>query len=120
MPVAKSAHSYRAPQPTRSVSHSLIQQQPAATRRAGFTDFVLAAVMITAALVFYVYLHVSTLAIGYELSQIRSDQLSLLRENRALKTEVGSLAAPSRIRKIANQKLGMQPARKIERIGGAQ
>lgn len=118
MPVANSVRSYRGPQEARTNSKSFAQQS-AKTGLAGFFDYILAAALMTGALVFYVYLHVSTLAIGYELSQTRHEQLNLLRENRALKTEVGSLAAPSRIRKIANEKMGMHPARKIERIKGA-
>ena len=116
MPVANSARNYRSAKPLRSVSGAIAHEQVSGSRRAGFADFVVAAVMITGALLFYVYLHVSTLAIGYDLSRIRNDQLNLLREQRALKTEVGSLAAPGRIRKIANEQLGMQPARKIERV----
>ncbi len=115
MSVTNTARNYRGhSSPRIDMRASLAPQR--SVGRARFGDYVIAAVMLTAALVFYVYLHVSTLAIGYDLSRIRADQLRMVRENRALTTEVGSLAAPSRIRRIARTSLGMQAARKIERI----
>lgn len=119
MPVANTARSYR-PSTELKLGQVRAEVQTSSTRSAGFGHYVLGFVMITAALLFYVYLHVGTLAIGYQLSQIRAEQLKLVRENRALQTEVGSLSTPSRIRQIATEKLGMRSAHKILTIEGGR
>ncbi|MFH1807245.1 MAG: hypothetical protein ABIJ09_00770 [Pseudomonadota bacterium] len=81
--------------------------------RAGFGTYVLAMILIAASLVFYVFLRVSSLQLGYQLSQARTDQLKLVQENRALKTEIGTLSAPGRIRSLSTGTLGMVPAEHI-------
>lgn len=80
---------------------------PAEIRRASFGSYLLACAMITAALSFYVHLHVTSLRIGYRLTDLRQQQLKLVLQNRALKTEVGTLTAPARMQSLANGKLGM-------------
>ena len=88
------------------------------SREASFWTYVFATILITGALLFYVYLHVGSLRLGYELSDLRSSQLKLVQENRALKTEIGSLSGPARIRRLAREKLGMVPAEKIVDLTG--
>ncbi|MBN2359402.1 MAG: cell division protein FtsL [Deltaproteobacteria bacterium] len=69
--------------------------------------------MVAAALTFYVYFRVGSLRVGYQLTQARQDQLQVVMENRALKTEISMLSAPSRLRAIAAQQLQMVPADRI-------
>ncbi len=89
--------------------------------RASFGTYLVATILITAALLFYVFLHVGNLRVGYELSQTRGEQLKLVQDNRALKTEIGTLSAPARVRGLASEKLGMVPAERIVNlIGGAR
>jgi cell division protein FtsL len=88
-----------------------------ASPRASFGTYFLAAAIITAALTFYVFLRVSSLHLGYVLTQARQDQMRLVLENRALKTETGTLSTPSRIRRLAGEKLGMVPGEKLVNLG---
>ena len=78
-----------------------------------FGTYLSAVALIVAALTFYVHFRVGSLRIGYQLTQARQDQLALVMENRALKTEIGMLSAPSRIRTIATQQLQMVAADRI-------
>lgn len=80
------------------------------SNKASFGTYCIAVALITGALTFYVYLRVSSLSFGYLLTQQRQQQLQLVQENRALKTEIGTLSSPRRIRSVAVEKLGMAPA----------
>ena len=74
--------------------------------------------MIATALTFYVYFRVGSLHVGYQLTRARQDQLQLVMENRAPKTEIGMLSAPTRIRTIATQQLQMVTADRIVDLQG--
>jgi cell division protein FtsL len=81
--------------------------------KCSFGSYLFAVALVAASLTFYVYFRVGSLRVGYQLTQARQDQLQLVMENRALKTEIGMLSAPSRIRAIATQQLQMTPADRI-------
>ena len=93
-------------------------QAGSGAQQAGFLTYVLATILITAALLFYVYLRVGSLQLGYLLTSERQQQLKLVLDNRALKTEIGTLSAPGRIRRMATEKLGMVPAERIIDLTG--
>lgn len=100
----------------RTGAHAAVRPgQVAAESRAvaGFGTYVFATILITASLVFYVFLRVGSLQLGYRLSRERHQQIGLVQENRMLKTEIGTLSAPARIRQLAASKLGMVPAEHI-------
>lgn len=87
---------------------------------ASFLNFVVAAAAITAALLFYIYFRVESLRLGYILTQHQQTQLRLVLENRALKTEIGTLTSPARLRRLAEEKLGMVPAKHIVDLTASQ
>jgi len=81
--------------------------------QSSFGSYLFAVAVVVAALTFYVYFRVGSLRVGYNLTQTRQEQLKLVMENRALKTEISMLSAPSRIRTIATEQLQMVPADRI-------
>lgn len=82
-------------------------------RQSSFGSYLFAVAIIVTALTFYVYFRVGSLRVGYNLTQARQEQLKLVMENRALKTEISMLSAPSRIRTLATEQLQMVPADRI-------
>jgi cell division protein FtsL len=115
MPVAQAAVSKHRARRGTSGEHVAVTPSHVGTARprASFGTYFLAAAIITAALTFYVFLRVSSLHLGYVLTQSRQDQMRLVLENRALKTEIGTLSTPARIRRLASEKLGMVPGEKL-------
>lgn len=84
--------------------------------RASFGTYLLAAIIITASLTFYVFLRVSSLHLGYVLTQSRQEQLQLVMDNRALETEISTLSSPARIRELASKELGLVPGDRLVQL----
>lgn len=78
-------------------------------------------VPVVCAALFYVWSHVATVRLGFDLSRAGETHRALLEENRALRVEVASLKAPERLKEIA-AKTGLQAPRadQIVRIEGAR
>ena len=72
---------------------------------------VLLAVPPTAAALFYVWTHVTTVRLGYLLSRAAENRDALVEENRALRIEISSLEAPERLARIATERFGLVPPR---------
>jgi cell division protein FtsL len=68
----------------------------------------LALPMVMAAL-FYVWTSVTTVQLGYELSEAAKVHETLLEENRGLRVEVAALKAPDRLARLAKQNHGLAP-----------
>ena len=100
-----------------SANTSGLSQAGPAPGRAGFFSYACAAILIVGSLVFYVSLRVHSLDLGYQLTRLRQQQMQLVLDNRALHTEVSTLSAPARIRKLAIDRMGMVPALQIVEIG---
>jgi cell division protein FtsL len=98
-----------------SVSH--VWNSEVFCRQSSFGTYLFAVAFIVTALTFYVYFRVGSLRVGYNLTQARQEQLKLVMENRALKTEISMLSAPSRIRTLATEQLQMVPADRIVDLG---
>lgn len=79
--------------------------QSAVERAAGeLTPVVLALLLVApvvCAALFYVWSHVATVRLGYEMSESSDEHRALLEENRALRIEVSSLKAPERLKQLA-------------------
>ena len=60
----------------------------------------LIAAPVTAAALFYVWTHITTVRLGYELSEAGEAHRALLERHRALKLDVAALKAPQRLRRL--------------------
>lgn len=65
---------------------------------------------LVAAALFYVWAEVTTLRLGYQLSQAGEAHRALLEENRGLRVEVAALRAPERLKRLAAD-YGLEPPR---------
>ncbi|EKD42566.1 MAG: Cell division protein FtsL [uncultured bacterium] len=70
------------------------------------TLFLVALVAILS--LFYIWSRVQIVHYGYEINRLRSNQDTLLEQNKKLKVEWATLKSPQRIEKIAAEKLMMQ------------
>jgi cell division protein FtsL len=65
---------------------------------------------------FYVWSHHQIISLGYEISQASGEEQQLLEENKKLRLELAALKAPSRIERMAQQKLGFVTPQKEQLI----
>lgn len=65
---------------------------------------VLLVVPVVGAALFYVWTHVATVRLGYELSAAAKVHRALVEENRGLRIEVASLKSPERLERLAKTK----------------
>lgn len=79
---------------------------------------VMLAVPVVAAALFYVWTHVSTVRLGYELSAAATQHRALLEANRGLRIEVATLKSPERLERLATTKYRLAPpsAQQIIRV----
>lgn len=68
---------------------------------------ILMAVPVILAALFYVWTHVASVRLGYEISRAGEAHRSLIEENRALRVEVASLKDPKRLAALATEKYGL-------------
>jgi len=64
-------------------------------------------VPVVAAALFYVWTHVATVRLGYELSAEAKLHEKLIEENRGLRIEIATLKSPQRLKKLARETYGM-------------
>ena len=69
---------------------------------------VIVAPVVCAAL-FYVWAQVTTVRLGYTLSQVSDAHRSLLEVNRGLRIEVAALRAPERLERLAVERFHLEP-----------
>lgn len=67
------------------------------------------AVPVVMAALFYVWTNVTTVRLGYELSEAAKVHRELLEENRGLRVEVAALKAPDRLARLARLHHGLAP-----------
>ena len=67
------------------------------------------AVPVVMAALFYVWTNVTTVRLGYELSEAAKAHRELLEENRGLRVEVAALKAPDRLARLAKLQHGLAP-----------
>lgn len=70
---------------------------------------ILMAVPVVLAALFYVWTHVASVRLGYEISRAGEAHRALIEENRALRVEVASLKDPKRLAALATEKYGLAP-----------
>jgi len=79
----------------------------------GIATAVLVGALLTAPVaglgVFHVWSRTCTLAAGYELGRLHSENSRLLGERDRLKLEVATLRSPGRLERYARERLGMAP-----------
>jgi cell division protein FtsL len=80
-----------------------------------FVVLVVAMVFIGSSL-FYVWSHHQIISLGYETSQASREEQAFLQENKQLRLELAALKAPSRIEKLAQQRLGLGTPQKEQLI----
>lgn len=76
------------------------------TLKTSFKMIILGVVLMLSCFIF-VWIRICVLNTGYKISESIKTQEKYLQENRKLKIERASLASPSRIEKVAKNKLGM-------------
>jgi cell division protein FtsL len=59
--------------------------------------------------ILHVTSRVRIVSVGYELSELENEHRELTRENDRLKLELATLKSPSRLERLAREKLGMGP-----------
>lgn len=64
---------------------------------------------------FYIWSQVQIVQYGYEINLLKLKQRRLLEENKKVKLEVSSLKSPTRLEKIAREKLKMNPVQ-VEQV----
>jgi cell division protein FtsL len=69
----------------------------------------LAVLGIIGMLLLFVWERVDIVRVGYRIEQLKSQKISLRREQDELRVKVSALTAPDRIAKAATEKLGMIP-----------
>ncbi len=67
------------------------------------------ALPVVMAALFYVWTNVTTVRLGYQLSEAAKTQRELSEENRGLRVEVAALKAPDRLQRLAKLQLGLAP-----------
>ncbi len=79
---------------------------------------VMLAIPVVAAALFYVWTHVSTVRLGYEMSEAAKQHRALLEVNRGLRIEVAALKSPERLEKLGRTKYELAPptAKQIIRV----
>ena len=70
------------------------------------TSILLVGPVVVAAL-FFVWTHVTTVRLGYELSSAGENHRLLVEENRTLRVEVAALKAPERLKLLARRNYGL-------------
>ncbi len=66
---------------------------------------------VVAAALFYVWTHITTVQLGYQLSEAAEAHQQLLEENRGLRVEVAALRAPERLKELGRNKFNLLPPR---------
>jgi len=69
----------------------------------------LAVLGIIGVLLLFVWERVDIVRVGYRIEQLKTQKISLQREQDELRVKVSALTAPDRIAKTATEKLGMIP-----------
>lgn len=69
----------------------------------------LAVLGIIGVLLLFVWERVDIVRVGYRIEQLKTQKISLQREQDELRVKVSALTAPDRIAKAATEKLGMFP-----------
>jgi len=69
----------------------------------------LAVLGIIGVLLLFVWERVDIVRVGYRIEQLKTQKISLQREQDELRVKVSALTAPDRIAKAATEKLGMLP-----------
>jgi cell division protein FtsL len=64
---------------------------------------------VVAAALFYVWAEITTMRLGYTLSQASDAHRSLLEVNRGLRIEVAALRAPERLERLAVERFRLEP-----------
>lgn len=64
---------------------------------------------VTAAALFFVWTRITTVQLGYDLSEAAASHQRLLEENRALRLEVAALRATARLERLAGEVYGLRP-----------
>jgi len=72
---------------------------------------ILSAVIIIAALTFYVWHQIESVRLGYEINRLEAQIQSIQEQVDTLEVQKAALLSPDRVDKIARQKLGMKPVR---------
>lgn len=67
---------------------------------------ILIAAPVVAAALFYVWTHITTVSMGYALSEAGATHKKLLERNRALRIEAAALRSPDRLERIAKEQFG--------------
>ncbi len=70
---------------------------------------VLIAAPVVAAALFYVWTHITTVALGYALSDAGASHKKLLERNRALRIEAAALRSPDRLQRLAKERFNLSP-----------
>lgn len=81
---------------------------------------ILMAVPVVLAALFYVWTHVASVRLGYEISRAGEAHRALIEENRALRVEVASLKDPKRLAALATEKYGLAPPKPSQIIKRGQ
>jgi cell division protein FtsL len=64
---------------------------------------------VAAAALFYVWTHITTVQLGYELSEAAEAHQQMLEENRGLRIEVAALKAPERLKELGRTQYRLEP-----------
>lgn len=70
---------------------------------------ILVAIPVVAAALFYVWTHVTTVSLGYKLSEAGAAHERLLEHNHALRIRAAALRSPDRLQKLAERRFGLVP-----------
>lgn len=70
---------------------------------------IMMAVPVVLAALFYVWTHVASVRLGYEISRAGEEHRALIEENRALRVELASLKDPKRLAALATEKYRLGP-----------
>lgn len=65
---------------------------------------ILSVVMVS---IFYIWVHLEIIKLGYEVSEAARHQIELTQENKRLKIEFSNLKSPERIERIARERLNL-------------
>jgi cell division protein FtsL len=72
---------------------------------------IMSAALVTASLIFLVWVKMSQVQLGYEIHRQQSDLVKLRQEKNALEVEVSALRRPERLLRLAAERLDLHPPR---------
>lgn len=75
--------------------------------RGSFFMFLLSILILFSVVLFYLWLRLEVVKLGYDISHANIVHLRLIEENKRLKLELSRLKSPERIERIAKEQLGL-------------